>query len=140
LIINKLSIEIITYKYFQRSQAFLEQGDRCFEKENFTEAIKFYKQALSLNSQFSLAWNHQAYALEKLNLNEEAITCFDRAIAIDNNILALQNKVESLQKLGEDEQAIIICDRLLNIEPDNYQFWMDKAISLGNLKQSEKLL
>jgi tetratricopeptide (TPR) repeat protein len=140
LIFDKSSIELITYQIFQQSDSFLEQGNEFCGQEKFTEAINFYEQALRLNPQFSMAWNNKGYALEKLDLDEEAISSFDKAIEIDNNILALNNKVDILQKVGEDEKAIIICNQLLKIEPDNYQFLLCKAISLKNLKNYEKLL
>lgn len=140
LIFDESSIKLIAYQVFQQSEAFLEQGNKCFEQEKFAEAIEFYEQALSLNPQFSMAWNNNGYALEKLNLDEEAITYLDKAIEIDNNLFALENKVYIFQKIGEDEKAVIICDQLIEIEPDNYQFWVSKAISLENLKQYKKLL
>jgi tetratricopeptide (TPR) repeat protein len=140
LIIDCSSIEPLTYQVFQQSETFLEQGNKCFEKEQFTEAIEFYEKALSLNPQFSLAWNNKGYILEQLNLNEEAITDFDKAIVIDNNILALKNKVATLQKIGEHEKAIILCDELIGIEPNNYNFWLMKGSSLEQLKQYEELL
>jgi hypothetical protein len=45
-----------------------------------------------------------------------------------------------LQEIGEHEKAIIICDQLIKIEPDNFLVWLSKGISLEELKQYEKSL
>jgi tetratricopeptide (TPR) repeat protein len=140
LIINCSSIDLLTYQVFQQSETFLEQGNKCLEKEKFTEAIEFYEKALSLNPQFSMAWNNKGLTLRQVNLNEEAISNFDKAIVIDNNILAWKNKIATLQEIGEHEKAIIICDQLIKIEPDNFLVWLSKGISLEELKQHEKSL
>lgn len=62
--------------------AYLELGNVAFNGKNYSEALSYYEQALTLNPKYANARNNRGVALHKLERHEEAIASYDKAIAI----------------------------------------------------------
>jgi tetratricopeptide (TPR) repeat protein len=66
---------------------------------------------------------------------EEAIACYDKALAIDNNdVSALYNKGIVLHNQGKYEEAIVWYDKALAIEPYFEEAKLNKKLALKVLK------
>jgi tetratricopeptide (TPR) repeat protein len=71
---------------------------------------------------------------------EEAIQCYDSALAIDpNNIEILTNKGASLHKLGRTQEAIQCYDKALAIDPNNVSAFKNKELTYVKLKENEQI-
>lgn len=60
----------------------LEQGNNAYIKGEFENAVKFYEDAIRLNSNFVDAWNNRGAALYNLKKYKEAIKSYNEAISI----------------------------------------------------------
>jgi tetratricopeptide (TPR) repeat protein len=79
-------------------------------------------------------WNSKGGSLHALGRNEEAMSCFDQALAIDPRIAeAWNNKGKALADLGRPEEAISCYEQALAIDARLAAVWNNKAISLADL-------
>jgi tetratricopeptide (TPR) repeat protein len=79
-------------------------------------------------------WIRKGSSLTALGRREEAINCFDQALAIDpRDAMTWNNKSASLFHLGRLEEAINCCDQALAIDPRHAMAWTNKGSSLAAL-------
>ncbi len=79
--------------------------------------------------------------LAKAGRVENALACFERALAINpQSVAAWSNKGGALAKLGRFEEALACFDRGLAINPQLAEAWDNKGIALGNLGRFEEAL
>lgn len=73
-------------KFQSLAKEYVQMGDYCFhEGMDYTPAIANYDKALSLDENCVEAWYGKGLALMDYGQTEDAIVCFERAIAIDAN-------------------------------------------------------
>ena len=78
------------------------------------------------------------YALGRL---EEALVCYDRALALNPRLeQAWVNKGAALGELGQMEESIDCCDYALALNPRLPEAWINKGAVLGRLGQFRKAL
>ena len=66
------------------------------------------------------ALNNKGVALNDLGRYEEALTWYDKALAIDpKHVYALYNKGAALFNLGKTDDAFMWIDKALSIDPNN---------------------
>ena len=79
-------------------------------------------------------WNNKGGSLATLGRHEEAIACYDRALAIEPHNQALwNNKGVALDDLGRHQDAIACYDQALAIERRGTMTWNNKGVSLAAL-------
>jgi tetratricopeptide (TPR) repeat protein len=72
---------------------------------------------------------------------QEAITYYDKALAIDpNNVYALNAKGVALGNLNKSQEAITYYDKALAIDPNNVYALNAKGVALGNLNKSQEAI
>lgn len=86
-------------------------------------------------------WSSKGKSLSQLGRHEEAIECFDKALAIAaRDPGTWGNKGIALDGLGRYEEAISCYDRQLAIDPRNAIGWLNKGFPLGKLGRHEEAL
>lgn len=76
--------------------------------------------------------------LESLGRHQEALACYDRALAIDSrHEHAWVHRGTALEALGRTEDALACCDHALQLNPRSEQALVTKAMMLGALGQIE---
>jgi tetratricopeptide (TPR) repeat protein len=84
---------------------------------------------------------NQGYALFEEGKYEEALTFYDKALAINPNFTStLFNKGLALLNLNRSEEAITFFDKVLAQEPENNNTLYIKAVALHNLGEMKKQL
>ena len=67
-------------------------------------AIKSYEHAISINQNYSKAWNNAGYALHKLGKSEDGLEYVEKALELDpTDPDALDSKREILRALGKTD-------------------------------------
>lgn len=95
----------------------------------------------TIDKQTASFWNNKGGSLHHLGRYEEAISCLDKALAIDPHYaLAWRNKGCSLVEIGQREDAVICYDMALKIDPQFSAAWSDKGAALGELRRFEAAL
>lgn len=85
--------------------------------------------------------NNKGVSLYELGRLEEAIACYDLALALDPLYAeAWDNKGNALGGLGRLEEALACCDHALEINPRAAPGWNNKGITLHDLGRSEEAL
>ena len=86
-------------------------------------------------------WNNKGGSLAALDREEEAISCFDQALAIDPRCaMAWHNKGNALHNLGRREEAISCFDQALAIDPRYAMACCNKGGSLAALGRCEEAI
>jgi tetratricopeptide (TPR) repeat protein len=86
-------------------------------------------------------YNIKGTALYNQGTYDEAITYFDKVLAIDpNNILALYNKALALKKLGTYDEAITYFDKVVAIDPNNINASIGKGNTLYSLGRYDEAI
>ena len=86
-------------------------------------------------------WSNKGASLDTLGQHEEAITCFDKALAIDpQSAPALQNKGNALYHLGRSIEAMKCYDDALVVNPRFHEAWWMKGRALNALERHEEAI
>ena len=86
-------------------------------------------------------WNSKGGSLHALGRDEEAICCYDKALAINPRYaVAWSNKGASLHDLGRTEEAIVCYDKALEIDPRHTNAWNGKGGCLKSLNRPEEAI
>jgi tetratricopeptide (TPR) repeat protein len=84
-------------------------------------------------------WTNIGAGLESLERPQEALACYDRALAIDSRSEpAWVHRGNVLETLGRTEDALACCDHALQLNPRSEQALVTKAMMLGALGQIEE--
>ncbi|HEV8308537.1 MAG TPA: tetratricopeptide repeat protein [Methylomirabilota bacterium] len=86
-------------------------------------------------------WIDKGISLAHLDRFEDAVGCFDRALALDpGSDVAWNNKGNALGRLGRREEALAAYDRALALDPQNPRAWRNKGMCLGDLGRLDEAL
>lgn len=105
----------------------IEDAIQCFDRA--------YNKAVKEKDDFRSAeiLNAKGLVLHKSDKYAEAIECYNAALMINIQIAGLVNKSDALVKLGRYEEAILVCDEALKINPKN-------KLALANKREAERAL
>ena len=73
-------------------------GFTYFESGQYDVSIYYYKEAINLDSNYTIAMNNLAYSYEKKKMLEEAIKIYSKVLAFDGENKIANEKLLSLQK------------------------------------------
>jgi tetratricopeptide (TPR) repeat protein len=86
-------------------------------------------------------WSNKGAALKALDRHEEALGCYDKALALDpGNVKAWVNKGVSLQALGRSEEALSCYDKALALDPQNAKAWGTMGATLEDIGQHQQAI
>lgn len=110
------------------------------KKENYEEAIKYYKKAIEIDPNFAFAYDNIGISYRKLGDYNKAIIYYKKSLKIDpNGITPLQNIAVVYQYTKEFEKAIKAYEKLSKIEPENPEvFYGIGHVYVSYLKEYEK--
>ena len=73
-------------------------GFTYFESGQYDVSIYYYKEAINLNSEYSIAMNNLAYSYERKKLLNEAIKTYSKVLTFDENNKIANEKLVALKK------------------------------------------
>ncbi|MBM3840551.1 MAG: tetratricopeptide repeat protein [Verrucomicrobia bacterium] len=95
----------------------------------------------SADEQTARFWNNKGMSLSALGRREEAIICYDKALAIDAGEAKIwSNKGFDLQELGRHGEALECYDKALTIAPQLDGVWSNKGSCLDAMGRFEEAL
>ena len=84
-------------------------------------------------------WNNTGAGLESLGRYQEALACYDRALALNaRSELAWVHRGTALEALGQAQDALACCDYALRLNPQSEQALVTKGMMLGALGRMEE--
>lgn len=94
-------------------------GDVALSANQLDEAIKHYRKALFIDPKFAEAWCNMANAYGMKSEYNNALTAFNKALAIDSQYgKAMFGKAITLRNLGKLEQAMALATEILELYND----------------------
>ena len=89
----------------------------------------------------ALQYVDKGACLQTLNHHEEALACFDRALALNpNDTLAWTHKGHALDQLGRGREALPCFDRAIELNPHSALAWLRRGHALAHTGPAEKAL
>ena len=73
-------------------------GFTYFESGQYDVSIYYYKEAINLDSNYTIAMNNLAYSYEKKKMLEEAIKTYSKVLTLDEENKIANEKLLALQK------------------------------------------
>ena len=94
---------------------------KLFEQKRYIEAIAYYDEILKLEPNDFTALEMKAHSLHYSGKDEEAVTCFKKAIKLDRTreMVYYSSMAVSLSALKRYEEAISCYDKMLELEPND---------------------
>jgi CHAT domain-containing protein/Flp pilus assembly protein TadD len=121
-----------------QAQKYLNSGQQCLEFGNYSIAIHYFEQAITLNPELAEAWEGKAATLRKLGRHEEAIAASEKAIALRMNVVG--NNAEFWFEQGNTqlftgnfEGALTSFKKAIEFNPNFYEAWMNHGAALSEL-------
>jgi tetratricopeptide (TPR) repeat protein len=112
--------------------------------EFYEKGITSFQKAIDLDPKNAQAWTMKGIALVQYGEPEEGEDCLDKAIALDGKQgIALMWKALLALRLSLYPKAIKLCDKAIEIEPNNPFLYCIKGYSLknsGHVNEGEKYL
>ncbi len=112
--------------------------------KNAKEALEELNQVfgfVKLQNKSSEDWFAEGNQLFDLQKYEEAISSYDKAIAINpDDHEVWYNRGNSLDELQRYEEAIASYDKAIAINPDDHEVWYNRGLSLDELEKYEEAI
>ena len=110
-------------------------------KNNFTDAKNLYNEVLKTNPNDANVHNNLGVVLKELGETQKAISCLQKAIAIQPNHADAHNNLGSVQKeLGETQKAISCFQKAIAIQPDYANAYYNLGSVQKELGETQKAI
>jgi len=112
-------------------------------EKNPAERLKMYDEILQKKNckKDPMMWLNKGVSLTELNRNDEAITCFDKAIELNPNYAKVWfSKALTLIDLFKSAEALECYSKAIELNPDYEEAWFNKGILLSNFSKHEDAL
>jgi len=124
-----------------------KKGLHAYYREgNYPEAIRYFNQAIEIDSSLAVAWHDRGVALRELGKDNEALKSIDKAIALEpNNEEFLFTRAELLKRIGilqgqkkAISAAVQTYNRVVRINPKNADAWSGLGVCMREQGKDEK--
>lgn len=124
------------------AEYYFESGEKAFEKGEYSEAVKLYKQGIKLAPDSSVGYNllgmAYRYGYDQLgsrSLKQEEEDAFRKSVELaPTNAVALVNLGATLFYEGRKSEAVVYLRRALEAQPDH----PDRAAIEEMIRQAEQ--
>ena len=124
-----------------------EAADYFDIRGNQEKAIACYDKALEMNPGNMDAWYNKGIVLENRGDIQAALHCFRKVLEIDpydvktiKLTIKWRHEADHLDRLGRYNEAVDYYDRVLKVNPVDFDAWFNKGLTLEQMSQSEKAL
>lgn len=116
-------------------------GNVYLKTDKYKEAINCYDKAIQIKSDYYEAYFNKGNVYVKKDDYVKAINCFDKAIQIKNDYLpALKSRNEIFVTHKNFDRALVELDKLIIYEPDNINWYVQKAGILSEINNHKKAI
>lgn len=120
----------------RRKQSFLHKGNLAYRDKMYEEALRFYGEAIRLDSCYAVAQHNFGVILQKTGREAEALAHFNAALACDSSLLdAYFSRSTAYLHLGEGQKAIPDLSVLVRQFPDSAIFRFTLGLARFNAGQ-----
>jgi len=120
---------------------FLKRGNQAYQEANYDVAVRFYDEALAIDSAFVDALNNRGLAEMEQGLNDEAIYSFNSALQIKPDYAEAQlNYIKANLAVGQFYASL---DGLLSLEkiwPDSSIIYFTRGLVYHDMKDDSRAM
>jgi len=116
------------------------KGENAVLVGKYTESITCYNNAIALDQKYAPALSGKAYALRQMGNYSEALAASDRALAIKNDVRALNVRAYALLKLGRYAESVAAYDNLFSTETGVPEAYCSQGIAYEHLNKTDQAL
>jgi tetratricopeptide (TPR) repeat protein len=116
-------------------------GNALQDQGKLDEALEAHKKSISLNPNYSKAYNNMGIALRKQNKIEEAIAAFNKSILLKPDYAEAYNNIgNALQDQGKLNEAIDAHKKSISLNPDYSKAYNNMGNALKNLEKLDEAI
>jgi serine/threonine protein kinase len=120
---------------------YLNLGNAYKNLKEYEKAIIYYTKAITLNPNYTSAYNNRGIAYKSLKEYEKAIIDYTKAIALDSNYTsAYNNRGLAYDDLKEYKKAIIDYTKAIEIDSNYANAYNNRGVVYQNLKEYKKAI
>ena len=118
-----------------------QMGDQFLKKQQYSQALHAYEEALSIEPRNFYAWNGKGTALYSQGNYKRAYEAYQRAIEIEpENPVVWVSAGLALKRLQRHQQALVHFEHALDIDPKYIAAWIGKADAEMDMNQPEEAI
>src|SRR5215472_7729518 len=118
-----------------------QEGDQYLKQQHYSQALRAYEEALSIEPRNFYAWNGKGTALYNQGNYKKAYDAYQRAIEIEpENPVVWVSAGLALKRLQRYQQALVHFERALGVDPKYIAAWIGKADTEMDMNQPEEAI
>jgi serine/threonine protein kinase len=118
-----------------------QEGDQLLKQQHYSQALRAYEEALSIEPRNFYAWNGKGTALYSQGNYKKAYEAYQRATEIEpENPVVWVSAGLALKRLQRYQQALVHFERALTIEPQYLAAWIGKADTEIDMNMPEEAI
>jgi tetratricopeptide (TPR) repeat protein len=139
---NPMLVAVIQDAYMGQGGLLLSEAEKregAEAKRLINRARKQVEAAIRIKPDSAGAFHNLGIVYKELGRHREALSCFDRALALDPDFfITWVNRANVLVKLGRIEEAVESYDRALSLQPGNIESIFHRSVLQGELGRFEE--
>jgi tetratricopeptide (TPR) repeat protein len=117
------------------------QGNVFMNNKNYSEAIRAFDTAITLEPDYFEAWNGKADALNRVQQFTEALEASDRVLVLKPDyVQGWINRGYILYNLGRYDEELKAYETAITLDPASPAAWFNKGYSLAGLKRYDEAI
>lgn len=126
-------------KYPEDSLVWRDKGMILNLLEKYPEAISAFNNSLKLKNDF-IVWDLKGRTYYCMNDYNNSLKSFNQSLKLNpNNLKTLKNKMILLSEMGDLEESLTYCNKILQIDEEDINVWNFKLDILQKLNKYEEL-
>jgi tetratricopeptide (TPR) repeat protein len=118
-----------------------EQGNTFMKNKNYSEAIRVYDRAITVEPDYFEAWNGKADALNRAQKFTEALEASDRVLVLKPDyVQGWINRGYILYNLGRYDEELKAYETAITLDPASPAAWFNKGYSLAGMKRYDEAI
>lgn len=130
--------------------AWYRRGNVLAQLHQFAAALESYNRVLEIQPDNYWAWHDQGKVLENMRQLDGAIAAYDRAVQLKpdfslavesrKRVLSQLRRVDDLFHLQHYDEALISCDRAIQLNSKDSLAWLMRGMALDNLHRYDEAI
>jgi tetratricopeptide (TPR) repeat protein len=118
-----------------------EQGNAFMKNKNYSEALRVYNNAITLEPDYFEAWNGKADALNRAQKFNESLEASDRVLVLKPDYVpGWINRGYILYNLGRYDEELKAYETAITLDPASPAAWFNKGYSLAGMKRYDEAI
>lgn len=141
LFLTLFVVSVVASAAYGDAADLVSQGDRLTQMKQYSEAVAYYDNAISLERNNFNAWNGKSDALNRAGDFMDALAASDTALALEPSSAAgWINRGYILYNLGKYDDELMAYETAISYDPGNADAWFNKGYSLAGLKRYDEAI